>query len=111
MLSKSVIFVFLIIPAFCFSQDKDPGLNGKASYYHSSLNGLETSNGEDFDINDFTAAHLTLPFNSVVSVTNKLNGKQVIVRINDRGPYVRSRVIDLTRSAATKLGMVSFGVV
>ena len=84
---------------------------GKASYYHDLFQGLETSNGEIYDQEDFTAAHLTLPFNTIVHVTNKLNNKSIVVRINDRGPFIKSRIIDLTRSAAQKLGMVRFGVV
>jgi rare lipoprotein A len=64
-----------------------------------------------FNQNDFTAAHRSLPFGTIVSVTNKKNGKNAIVRINDRGPYVKSRIIDLTKSAARKIDMVPFGVV
>lgn len=84
--------------------------SGKASFYHDSFQGQETSNGEFYNKNDFTAAHKTLPFNTIVNVYNKQNGKKAIVRINDRGPFVRSRIIDLSRSAAMKLGMVPFGV-
>ena len=83
----------------------------KASYYHDSFHGLTTSNGERYDKTDFTAAHKTLPFNTVVRVTNKINNKSVVVRINDRGPFVRSRVIDLSRVAAMHLGMMPYGVV
>ncbi|MBK9540858.1 MAG: septal ring lytic transglycosylase RlpA family protein [Bacteroidetes bacterium] len=90
---------------------KEPVANsGKASFYHDSFQGQETSNGEFYNKNDFTAAHKTLPFNTIVNVYNKQNGKKAIVRINDRGPFVRSRIIDLSRSAAMKLGMVPYGV-
>jgi rare lipoprotein A len=85
--------------------------SGKASYYHNSFHGQETSNGEKYDKHDFTAAHRSLPFNTLVLVTNKANGKSVVVRINDRGPFKRSRVIDLSYAAAKKIGMVSFGIV
>lgn len=83
---------------------------GKASFYHKGLQGNETSNGETYDMNDFTAAHRTLPFNSLVHIRNLKNNKSVIVRINDRGPFVKSRIIDLSGVAATKLGMVKYGV-
>lgn len=84
---------------------------GKASFYHDRFHGQETSNGEYYDKGDFTAAHRNLPFNSIVLVTNKKTGRSAIVRINDRGPFVKSRIIDLSRAAANKLGMVPFGVV
>ena len=103
-------FAFLqLLPAS--AQKKDSISNsGKASFYHDSFQGQETSNGEFYDKNDFTAAHRTLPFNTIVNVYNKKNGKHAIVRINDRGPFVRSRIIDLSHSAAMKLEMVPFGV-
>jgi rare lipoprotein A len=83
----------------------------KASFYHDNFHGRLTSNGERYDKTDFTAAHKTLPFNTIVLVTNRNNKKSVVVRINDRGPFVKSRVIDLSRVAAMQLGMVRFGVV
>src|ERR1043165_7258529 len=107
-MKKNVVFVMLLTCANGIGQVKDVPVSGKASFYHDSFDGQETSNGEDYDKNDFTAAHRTLPFNSIVSVTNKLNGKSVVVRINDRGPFAKSRIIDLTHSAAMKLGMVPF---
>jgi rare lipoprotein A len=86
-------------------------MNNKASYYHDRFHGQETSNGEFYDKNDFTAAHKTLPFNTLLLVTNKQNNKSVVVRVNDRGPFIKSRVIDLSRAAAKKIGMVPFGVI
>jgi hypothetical protein len=83
----------------------------KASYYHDKFEGKSTSNGETYDGSDFTAAHRTLPFNSIILVTNKLNHRTVVVRINDRGPFQKSRTIDLSRSAAVNLEMIPFGVV
>jgi rare lipoprotein A len=76
-----------------------------ASWYGPTFNGHRTSNGEIYDMNDFTAAHRTLPFNSVVRVTNMTNGKQTEVRINDRGPFVANRIIDLSLSAAKAIEM------
>src|ERR1043165_9122731 len=110
-MKKNVVFVMLLTCANGIGQVKDVPETGKASFYHDRFNGQETSNGEDYDKNDFTAAHRTLPFNSIVSVTNRQNGKKAIVRINDRGPYVKSRIIDLTHSAATKLCMVKYGII
>lgn len=82
---------------------------GVASWYGAPFNGRRTSNGEVYDMYQLTAAHRTLPFNAVVRVTNLGNGKQVNVRINDRGPFVANRVIDLSYSAALAIGIVGPG--
>lgn len=82
---------------------------GIASWYGVPFNGHRTSNGEIYDMHQLTAAHRTLPFNAVVRVTNLTNGKQTEVRINDRGPFVANRVIDLSMSAAQAIGMVGPG--
>ncbi|OOR99070.1 hypothetical protein B0187_07260 [Haemophilus paracuniculus] len=83
---------------------------GVASYYANMFNGRLTANGEIFSNNKMTAAHRTLPFGTMVEVINLRNGRKVIVRINDRGPYVGKRVIDLSKVAASKIGMVSSGL-
>lgn len=83
---------------------------GKATYYADMFEGLTTANGEMFDQNKMTAAHLTLPFDTMVRVTNLDNGKTVEVRINDRGPYAEGHVIDLSKVAFQKLGRLSTGV-
>ncbi|MBQ3670446.1 MAG: septal ring lytic transglycosylase RlpA family protein [Treponema sp.] len=80
-----------------------------ASYYADKYNGRKTSSGEIFNMNAYTAAHKTLPFNTVVRVTNLENGKSVQVRINDRGPFVAGREIDLSKAAAAKIDMVKTG--
>ena len=82
---------------------------GVASFYGTRFAGRPTASGETFNPSEFTAAHKTLPFGSRVRVTNPRNGNSVIVRINDRGPYVRGRVIDVSRAAAEELGMVRAG--
>ncbi|MEP1420438.1 MAG: septal ring lytic transglycosylase RlpA family protein [Erythrobacter sp.] len=82
---------------------------GVASYYGRRFHGRLTANGERFDMNAMTAAHKTLPFGTHVLVTNPRNGRSVTVRINDRGPFIRGRTIDLSRSAAQKLGIISSG--
>jgi len=82
---------------------------GVASWYGYPFQGRRTSNGEIYNMHEFTAAHRTLPFNAVVRVTNLRNGKHTEVRINDRGPFVANRVIDLSLSAAEALEMVGPG--
>ena len=78
---------------------------GTASYYGNELAGNRTANGERFNPRDLTAAHRTLPFGSMVRVTNISNGDSVIVRINDRGPFSHGRVIDVSHAAAQEIGM------
>jgi rare lipoprotein A len=78
---------------------------GVASFYAARFQGKRTASGEKFDNSALTAAHKSLPFGSQVKVTNLRNGKSVVVRINDRGPYVRGRIIDLSKAAAKKIGL------
>jgi rare lipoprotein A len=82
---------------------------GVASWYGDPFNGRRTSDGEIYDMHQFTAAHRTLPFGAIVRVTNLRNGKQTDVRITDRGPFVANRVIDLSLSAARAIDMVGAG--
>ncbi len=84
-------------------------LHGTASYYGKKFHNKRTANGEVFDMNALTAAHRTLPFGTVVEVTNQTNNKSVRVRINDRGPFVKNRVIDLSKYAASVVGMINSG--
>ncbi|UVE18543.1 septal ring lytic transglycosylase RlpA family protein [Pseudomonas sp. LS44] len=84
---------------------------GKASYYGKRHHGKKTASGERFNQNALTAAHRSLPFGTRVQVTNLNNDKTVVVRINDRGPYARGRIIDVSRQAAEQLGMLRAGVV
>ena len=83
---------------------------GDASWYGGRFQGRQTANGEIFDTHLLTAAHKTLPFNSMVQVYNPSNSKSVLVRINDRGPFVEGRIIDLSRAAAEELGLTSTGI-
>jgi len=83
--------------------------NGLASWYGPGFHGNRSASGEVFNQNALTAAHRSLPFGTRVRVTNMNNGRSVIVRINDRGPFSRSRVIDLSRAAAGEIGMISSG--
>lgn len=82
---------------------------GSASYYAARFHGRRTASGEAFDNRAMTAAHRTLPFGSVVRVINPANGLSVMVRINDRGPFARGRIIDVSRAAAEQLGLIESG--
>ncbi|MBQ7752485.1 MAG: septal ring lytic transglycosylase RlpA family protein [Treponema sp.] len=83
--------------------------NAEASFYADKFHGRKTANGEIFNMYDYTAAHKTLPFNTILKVTNIANGKSVTVRVNDRGPFVQGREIDLSKAAAQKLDMIGDG--
>ena len=82
---------------------------GMASWYGPGFHGRLTANGERFDMNELTAAHKTLPFGTRVLVHNPRTGKEVVVRINDRGPFIKGRMIDLSKAAAKALGFKSRG--
>ncbi|QJD58628.1 septal ring lytic transglycosylase RlpA family protein [Pseudomonas sp. gcc21] len=84
--------------------------SGQASFYADKFQGRKTANGERYRHGANTAAHRKLPFGSKVKVTNTRNGKSVVVRINDRGPFVRGRVIDLSKSAFARIGNPSAGL-
>lgn len=90
-----------------FSQDEFE--RGVASWYGDDFHGRRTANGEIYDMHKLTAAHQTLPFNTIVEVENQSNGLKVLVRINDRGPFVKGRIIDLSLAAARRLEMVGPG--
>ena len=104
--------LLLAVPAVAQDADGDDGVvietelsTGMASYYGREIEGNRTANGEICDPDDLTAAHRTLPFGSKVRVTNLANGESVVVRINDRGPFGRGRVIDISHAAAKEIGM------
>ncbi|PIE45808.1 MAG: hypothetical protein CSA44_01540 [Gammaproteobacteria bacterium] len=82
---------------------------GTASWYGARFHGRKTANGELYNMQAMTAAHKTLPLGTKVQVTNLANGKKVIVRINDRGPFHKGRIIDLSKKAAKRLGIISSG--
>ena len=84
---------------------------GLASWYGESFQGRRTASGEPFDYRKLTAAHRTLPFGTYVEVVRLDDDRRVVVRINDRGPFVRGRIIDLSKAAAEKIGMIRAGVV
>ena len=85
-------------------------LMGKASWYGDAHHGQRTASGERYDMTAMTAAHRTLPFGTRVRVTNVANGKSVVVRVNDRGPFVAGRIIDLSRAAAQEVEVLGTGL-
>jgi rare lipoprotein A len=107
LMKKLLPIVFMIAGAVLWA---DPNLQGFASWYGGKFHGRLTSSGEVFDTNEMTAAHRTLPFGTLVKVTNLDNGKCVIVKINDRGPFVEGRIIDLSRAAAEGIDMLGQGI-
>jgi rare lipoprotein A len=88
---------------------RDTVLSGVASWYGPGFHGRTTANGERYNMNELTAAHKSLKFGTKVRVTNEKNGKSVVVRINDRGPYIGSRIIDLSKQAAQAIDMIGPG--
>jgi rare lipoprotein A len=115
---KTLLIAFLIVISSSLFADtplqypttSGTELLGFASWYGGKFHGRLTSSGEVFDTNDMTAAHKTLPFGTIVRVTNQDNGRTALVKINDRGPFVEGRIIDLSRAAAERLDMVGQGV-
>ncbi len=83
---------------------------GIASWYGPGFQGNHTANGEIYDMNGISAAHKTLPFGTIVKVVDLETGKSVVVRINDRGPFIEGRIIDLSKGAAEKLGIIDKGI-
>ena len=106
---KRLFFTLLISSTF-FTISVAQVQTGKASFYADKFEGIQTASGEKYKHNKFTGAHKTLPFGTKVRVTNLANEKTVEVTINDRGPYVEGRVIDLSKAAAKELGMTKDGV-
>ena len=122
-----VLFLSVLIFAACSSAKRfisEEGVNntrntenvsnateiGEASFYADDFNGKKTANGETYNMSDLTAAHPSLPFNTIVKVTNLANNKSVKVRINDRMPNFKGRIIDLSLAAAKKIDMINSGV-
>lgn len=105
-----VTLSLLLLPIKAFSTVINFTQMGKASYYADKHHGKKTASGEKFNMYAMTAAHRRLPLGCMVRVTNNANGKSVIVKINDRGPYTGGRVLDLSYGAAKALGMIKSGV-
>lgn len=108
-LKKLLILIFILAESHSFAQ-KAFKQTGKASFYADKFHGRQTASGERFDMYDLTAAHKTLPFGTYLKVTNLKNNKSVIVKVNDRGPYAKGRILDLSKAAAKKIDMIADGV-
>lgn len=101
---RILFFYVLLFPCFAFTQDI-----GGASYYADKFQGKATASGELYDKNAYTAAHRTFPFGTKLKVTNLKNKKIVVVKVNDRGPFSNSRIVDISRAAAEKLDLIRAG--
>lgn len=114
-LALLLVLIVIIIGAFLSSCAKQMAVRptfsttGLASWYGPRFHGKRTASGERYNQNALTAAHKTLPFGTMVRVINLANDREIIVRINDRGPFVRGRIIDLSRKAAKELAMTRSG--
>ena len=102
-----MVLPFLLIVCQGFSQSIE---TGKASYYHDKLEGNPTANGETYKASALTAAHPSLPFNTMIRVTNLANKRSVVLRVNDRGPFAKNRILDVSRAAAKELDFLDEGV-
>ncbi len=108
--TKALLLIILfIMSASLQAKTIEKVQEGDASYYANSLNGKKTASGVPYNKNALTAAHRKLPFGTKVKVTYLKTGKSVVVEINDRGPYAKGRLIDLSGAAAKKLGMLEDG--
>ncbi|MDQ1855289.1 septal ring lytic transglycosylase RlpA family protein [Chryseobacterium sp. WLY505] len=115
MMKRFILVIIMMISTLGVYSFTGNALDAKktsyASYYHDRFNGRKTASGEIFDNSKFTAANRTLPFGTNVKVTNLKNGKEVIVRINDRGPYHSSRSLDMSKAAFDEIGDISHGTI
>jgi rare lipoprotein A len=106
----AIIIIGLAVAVFCSAQESFHE-EGLASWYGNEFDGQNTASGETFDSSQFTAAHPTLPFGTLLIITNQYNRKQVTVRVNDRGPFVSTRILDLSKAAAEQIDMIAAGTV
>lgn len=106
----NICSIILVLILSFFSEPASFSAEGKATYYADRMQGHRTANGERYDRGQYTAAHATLPFNTMLQVTNVKNGKSVVVRINDRKARSRQFIIDLSKAAAAELDIVRAGV-
>lgn len=105
---KLLLFLVLLIGQNTYQFDEEQ--RGEASYYASKFEGRLTANGEVFSNDSLTAAHRSLPFGTYVKVTNLSNEKTIVVRINDRGPFIEGRIIDVTQKVARELDFYNQGI-
>ncbi len=114
-MKRFILVIIMMISAFGIYSFKINATDAKktsyASYYHNKFNGRKTASGEIFSNSKFTAANRTLPFGTNIKVTNLNNGKEVIVKINDRGPYHSSRALDMSKAAFDEIGDTGNGTI
>jgi rare lipoprotein A len=106
-----IMVLLLMCCGFVLAKDECKQVEGYASWYGKKFHGKRTASGEAFDKYKYTAASKIFPLNTYVLVKNLENGKEVVVRITDRGPFVKNRILDLSKASAEKLGMLSKGKV
>ncbi|GAB0157484.1 hypothetical protein CHRYSEOSP005_27620 [Chryseobacterium sp. Alg-005] len=115
MMKRFILVIIMMISTLGVYSFKNNATDAKktsyASYYHDKFNGRKTASGEIFDNSKFTAANRTLPFGTMVKVTNLKNGKEVIVKINDRGPFHSSRALDISKAAFNEIGNTDHGTI
>ncbi|MPS65177.1 septal ring lytic transglycosylase RlpA family protein [Chryseobacterium sp.] len=115
MMKRFILVIIMMISTFGIfsftSNTTDAKRTSYASYYHDKFNGRKTASGEVFDNSKFTAANRTLPFGTNIKVTNLDNGKSVVVRVNDRGPYHSSRALDMSKAAFDEIGNTNHGTI
>ncbi|MBB4806168.1 rare lipoprotein A [Chryseobacterium defluvii] len=115
MMKRFILVIIMMISTlgiYSFSNNTtDAKKTSYASYYHDKFNGRKTASGEIFDNTKLTAANRTLPFGTRIKVTNLNNGKEVIVKINDRGPFHSSRALDISKAAFNEIGNTSHGTI
>ncbi|WP_027385707.1 septal ring lytic transglycosylase RlpA family protein [Chryseobacterium gregarium] len=115
MMKRFILVIIMMISAFGVYSFRMNATDAKktsyASYYHDKFNGKKTASGEIFSNSKFTAANRTLPFGTNIRVTNLKNGKEVVVKINDRGPYHSSRALDMSKAAFDEIGNTGSGTI
>jgi rare lipoprotein A len=115
MMKRFILVIIMMISTFGIYSFKINATDAKktsyASYYHEKFNGRKTASGEIFDNAKFTAANRTLPFGTSIKVTNLNNGKEVIVKVNDRGPYHSTRALDMSKAAFDEIGDTGNGTI
>ncbi|MBW3523442.1 septal ring lytic transglycosylase RlpA family protein [Chryseobacterium sp. NKUCC03_KSP] len=115
MMKRFILVIIMMISTLGIYSFTNNAVDAKktsyASYYHDKFNGRKTASGEVFDNSKLTAAHRTLPFGTEIKVTNLNNGKEVIVSINDRGPFHSSRALDMSKAAFDEIGNTNHGTI
>lgn len=104
------LFLLFLLAFTCTIYSQETTIKGKVSYYANKFHGRKTASGKRFDNTKLTCAHKTLPFGTFLKIINPMDGRFVIVEVIDRGPYIKKRVVDLSRSAFLKIGSLEKGI-